>query len=120
MHSTRLPPAGSAAASPARAALEPYFYLERRAGHHVHPPIITLECGSFTLFSFFYSEVRTRGNDRVKVAAYLTQPQCTAGTCNKCLSEKELTRKQARTHSVNLCPFVLVHKTQTKCFCHPL
>eukprot|EP00962_Isochrysis_galbana_P011156 scaffold3127_cov156-Isochrysis_galbana.AAC.1 len=23
------------------------FYLERRGGHHVHPPIITLECGSF-------------------------------------------------------------------------
>jgi len=25
-----------------------------------------------TLFSYFYSEVRTRGNNRVKVAAFLT------------------------------------------------
>eukprot|EP00962_Isochrysis_galbana_P024852 scaffold7642_cov143-Isochrysis_galbana.AAC.1 len=23
-----------------------FFYLERRAGHHVHPPIINSECGS--------------------------------------------------------------------------
>eukprot|EP00962_Isochrysis_galbana_P045266 scaffold17760_cov127-Isochrysis_galbana.AAC.2 len=31
-----------------------------------------LDLGGGTLFSFFYSEVRTRGNNRVKVAAYLT------------------------------------------------
>eukprot|EP00962_Isochrysis_galbana_P044582 scaffold17347_cov116-Isochrysis_galbana.AAC.6 len=31
-----------------------------------------LDLGGGTQFSFFYSEVRTRGNNRVKVAAYLT------------------------------------------------
>jgi len=31
-----------------------------------------LDLGGGTLFSYFYSEVRTRGNNRVKVAAYLT------------------------------------------------
>mmetsp|Transcript_24142 Transcript_24142/g.75467 ORF Transcript_24142/g.75467 Transcript_24142/m.75467 type:complete len:93 (+) Transcript_24142:126-404(+) len=39
------------------------------------PPLYHLRCsldlGGGTLFSFFYSEVRTHGNNRVKVAAYL-------------------------------------------------
>eukprot|EP00962_Isochrysis_galbana_P054787 scaffold26410_cov146-Isochrysis_galbana.AAC.1 len=82
-----------------------------------------LDLGGGTLFSFFYAEVRTRGNNRVKVAAYLIpvhSRNVQRATNVRVRSEKELTRKQARTHSVNLCPFVLVHKTQTKCFCHPL
>eukprot|EP00962_Isochrysis_galbana_P045700 scaffold18104_cov114-Isochrysis_galbana.AAC.1 len=49
------------------------------------------------LFSFFYSEVRMQGNNRVKVATYL-HSQCTAGTRNKCSREQGFTREQARMH----------------------
>eukprot|EP00962_Isochrysis_galbana_P009699 scaffold2703_cov129-Isochrysis_galbana.AAC.4 len=87
-----------------------------------------LDLGGGTLFSFFYSEVRTYGRSaharkqsrQSSCVPYPSAQQDCATNSNKCLSEKKLTRKQARTHSVNLCPFVLVHKTQTKCFCHPL
>eukprot|EP00962_Isochrysis_galbana_P053380 scaffold24806_cov129-Isochrysis_galbana.AAC.6 len=39
-----------------------FFYLERRAGHYVHPPIITLECGSLNVR---FDEGKNAGGDEM-------------------------------------------------------